>query len=235
MVHTRTERSAVSVSDLLDRPIYYLPDVDRVLRLTPGTAKRWIDGYVRSGRRYPPVIRLEPTGVDSVTWGEFVEARLLANFRRDVPMLRLRPAIERLRDQFGTRYPLAHAAPLLDVQGRELLLRIQDEVHLAPALHLVVARNDQLVLAEPAREFSRSAEYDGGVVVRLRPRPSISGVVVDPERLSGEPSVRGVPTSVLAELFHAGDGIDQLADWYELGRGQIEEALRFEQRVAPVA
>jgi uncharacterized protein (DUF433 family) len=226
----------VPVTDLLDRPIYFFSDVDRVLRLSPGTARRWIDGYERSGRRYPPVIRLEQTGDDAVTWGEFVEARLLANFRRDVPMLRLRPAIEQLRDQFGTRYPLAHAAPLLDVDGRELLLRIQAEVNLEPALHLVVARSGQLVLADPAKEFSRSAEYDGGVIVRLRPRPNIAGVVVDPERLSGEPAVRGVPTSAIAELFHAGDSVDQLTDWYELDRAQIEEALRFEQRAAtPVA
>jgi uncharacterized protein (DUF433 family) len=230
------DRSSVSAIDLLDRPIYLFSDVDRVLGLTSGTARRWIDGYTRGGRRYPPVIRPEETGEEAVTWGEFVEARLLSGFRRDVPMLRLRPAIERLREQFGTPYPLAHAAPLLDAQGRELVLRVQDEVGLNPALSLVVvARNDQLVLAEPASEFSRSADYDGGVVVRLHPRRGIREVVVDPERLSGEPTVRGVPTGVLAEMFHAGDSIDQLAEWYELERSQIEDALRYEQRASTPA
>jgi uncharacterized protein (DUF433 family) len=82
---------------------------------------------------------------------------------------------------------------------------------------------------------SRSADYDSGVVVRLHPRPGIPEVVVDPERLSGEPTVRGVPTAVLAEMFHAGDSTDQLAEWYELDRSQIEDTLRYEQRASTPA
>jgi hypothetical protein len=46
---------------LLERPTYGFPEVDDLLRLSPGTAKRWVDGYERQGRWYDPVVRLEST------------------------------------------------------------------------------------------------------------------------------------------------------------------------------
>jgi hypothetical protein len=69
---------AVSGVSVLDRRVYVMPDVDLYLGLPSGTARRWIDGYSRGGRSYPPVIREEPTGDETVAWGEFVETRLLA-------------------------------------------------------------------------------------------------------------------------------------------------------------
>jgi hypothetical protein len=79
---------------LLDRRVYGLPDVDRLLVLPPGTARRSIDGYDRGGVHYPPVVRAERTRDEEVTWGEFVDTRLLAEFRaRGASMHRLRPAV----------------------------------------------------------------------------------------------------------------------------------------------
>src|SRR5690242_18569146 len=107
-----------NVTSLLDRPVYGMAQVDHLLGLHPGTARRWIDGYERSGKHYPPVVRVEPTGSDIVTWGEFVEARLLSEYRRAGSSLqRMRPAVEALREVFHPRYPLAHAKPFLSVQG----------------------------------------------------------------------------------------------------------------------
>src|SRR5205823_6757728 len=98
-------------ASLLDRAIYSYADVDRLVGLHAGTARRWLEGYERQGCFYDPVLRREPTGSDAVTWGEMVEARLLAEFRNlKVPVQRMRPAIVKLRDEFG-RYPLAHARP----------------------------------------------------------------------------------------------------------------------------
>ena len=68
-------------TELLDRPVYGLTQVDELLGLRTGTARRWIDGYVRRDRVYPPVVRVTSTGEDLVTWGEFTETRLLAEFR----------------------------------------------------------------------------------------------------------------------------------------------------------
>lgn len=216
------------VGTLLDRAIYSYPDVDRLVGLHTGTARRWLEGYERGGRFYDPVLRGEPTGEDAVTWGEMVEARLLAEFRsRDVPVQRLRPAITRLRREFG-RYPLAHASPFLDVEGRELVRVVQEEVGLERQLQLVVIRNGQLVLAESAERFRTAVEYDGDIAGRLKPDARTPDVLMDPRRSFGQPSVRNVRTESLAEDFRAGTTREELADLYDLSPEQVDGAIRFE-------
>lgn len=216
--------------ELLDRPIYGIGQVDRLLALTSGTARRWIEGYTRAQRSYPPVVRIEPTGEEIVTWGEFVETRLLAEYRdAGVPIVRMRPAVEKLRERFATRYPLAHARPFLDVAGRELVLRAQEDVNLEPALRLVVVRNSQVILTAPAERFSSSVDYgEKDVVQRLRPVPEIRQVVMDPLRQFGEPVVRSVPTEVIAEQVRAGDRLQMIAELYDLSLDDVEAAVRYE-------
>lgn len=213
---------------LLDRAIYSYADVDRLVGLHTGTARRWLEGYERAGRFYDPVLRSEPTDSDAVTWGEMVEARLLAEFRnRDVPVQRMRPAVVQLRKEFGP-YPLAHAHPFLDVEGRELVRLVQEQVGLERQLQLVVVRNGQLVLAEVAERFRSAVEYDDGVAGRLKPDLRTPDVVMDPRRAFGQPAVRNVRTDSLAEDYRAGTSREELAELYDLSPGQIDAAIRFE-------
>jgi uncharacterized protein (DUF433 family) len=216
--------------DLLARPVYGMVQVDRILQLPPGTARRWIDGYIRDGKRYQPVVRLESTGEDVVTWGEFTETRLLSEFRgAGVPMARMRPAVNRLREMFDEHYPLAHALPWLDTNGRELVLQVQHEVDLESRLRFVVVRNEQLVLTLPADRFVRSVEWDDhGAARRLHPLPELDHVFLDPLRQFGEPVVRSVPTAVIAEQVRAGDRIAMIAELYELAEDEVEQAIRYE-------
>lgn len=223
--------------NLLARPLYGLGQVDRILGLRNGTARRWIEGYERGGKSYPPVIRQEPTGDEIATWGEFVETRLLAEYRdAGVPLVRMRPAIDRLRDELHTSYPLASARTWLDIQGRELVLKVQEEVGLERELALVVVRSGQQVIewSHPADEFRRSVEWTGADIEaqprRVRPVAGLSEVVIDPLRGLGEPVIadRGVRTEVIAELVRAGDSTEMIAELYELKRSQVDAAVRYE-------
>lgn len=223
------------VVDLLERPVYGLLQVDRLLGLRSGTARRWIDGYRRGSKEYPPVVRHRSTGSDVATWGEFVETRLLAEYRdAGVPLIRMRPAIELLREELNTPYPLASARTWLDVHGQELVRRVQDEVKLDKHLALVVVRTGQHVLdwAKPADDFRRSVKWsgdDGNAQPRqLRPMPDIKDVVIDPLRGFGEPVVRGVRTEVIGELVRAGDSPDMIAELYDLPRQTVDAAVRYE-------
>lgn len=219
----------MKVPELLDRRLYSIPQVDRLLGLTGGTARRWIEGYERAGRRYPPLIRYETTGDDIVTWGEFVETRLISEYREaGVPVLNMRPAIEKLREDFDTHYPLARARPFLDVEGRELVMRAQMTVGLERPLQLVVLRNDQLILTERAQHFVDSVEYKDDVAERLHPTPDLLDVVIDPLRQFGEPVVRSVPTEIIAEQVRAGDPPEMIMELYELNPKQVHAALRYE-------
>lgn len=228
------------VVNLLTRPTYGLGQVDRVLRLNSGTAERWVDGYNRSGRHYEPVIRERTTGDPIVTWGEFVEVRLLAEYRDNgVPMIRMRPAVERLRETFGS-YPLASARMWLGDDGRDLVLRVQEEVGLDRAHWIVVPRSGQVLLpglddqvrwADRAQRFSNSLVWSEGpepIPTSLQPMSGNSDVLIDPLRGFGEPVVRNVATEVIAELIRAGDPPDMIAELYELSLDQVNAAVRFE-------
>lgn len=223
------------VVNLLDRPTYGLSQVDRLLGLHGGTARRWIDGYQRAGKSYPPVVRERSTGGDIVTWGEFVETRLLSEFRdAGVPLFRMRPAVDALRDKLQTPYPLASARTWLAVHGRELVRKVQNDVGLARQLSLVVVRSGQEILdwSEPADRFRASVEWTGddedAELRRLQPFPSIREVTIDPLLGFGEPVVRGVRTEVIAELVRAGDSRDMIADLYELPASTVDAAVRYE-------
>ena len=228
-----------NVIDLLSRPVYGLSQVDVLLSLRPGTARRWIDGYARAGRSYPPVVREVSTGDEAVTWGEFVETRLLAQYRdAGVPMIRMRPAIDVLREQMQTRYPLASARTWLDVDGRELVWTVQDQVGLERPLALVVVRTGQAVLdwSPPAEAFRRSIEWtddDDGRQPRLvHPDVDLDQVEIDPLRGFGEPVVRNVRTEIIVELFRAGESPEGISETYELEREAVLQALRYEFRRA---
>lgn len=222
------------VVDLLDRPVYGFGQVDHILQLTPGTARRWIDGYRRGERTYDPVVRMASTGAESVTWGEFVETRLLSEYRdAGVPMVRMRPAVERLREDLNTTYPLASAKTWLAAEGRELVWKIQDAVRLDRPLAIVVRSGQGVLSWSPKADgFRRSVLWSGaGQDARpqaLRPVADIPEVVNDPLRSFGEPVVRGVRTDVIAELIRAGDTTDMIADLYELPRSTVEAAVRYE-------
>jgi len=217
-------------TDLLARPTYGMAQVDWVLRLHPGTARRWIDGYERHGKAYPPIVRLKQTGDDIVTWGEFTETRLLSEFRdAGIPIQRMRPAVEGLRETFDLRHPLAYALPYLEERGRELVLKVQKEVGLEKQLQLVVIRNGQLALTTQTDQFVRSVDFgDQGVVQRMHPLPDLKLVWLDPLRQFGEPVVRSVPTAVIAEQARAGDSPARIAHLYDLSDDEVWQAIRYE-------
>lgn len=229
------------VTTLLERQIYGMQQVDGLLGLAAGTARRWIDGYERSGKAYPPVVRVEPTGEDAVTWGEFVETRLLAEYRdRGVPLVRMRPVVERLREELGVKYPLAHARPF--VSNRELVAEVQDAVGLDDRLLIVeVLRTGQFELAFESRSFWESVEWEptskaaapeDSVAARVHALDRNSPVVFDPLRSFGAPSVGTVRTDVIAEEVRAGTPLAFVASGFGITLREAAAAVEYEERLA---
>jgi hypothetical protein len=57
---------------VLDREMYAEAHAARLLKVAPATLHYWLEGGVRRGKLYQPVIREEATGAKTVTWAEFV-------------------------------------------------------------------------------------------------------------------------------------------------------------------
>lgn len=214
--------------DLLNRELYGSAEAARLLGVHPRTMTNWLEGYERRGTRYPPVLRPEPTGSDLLTWGEFVEAGLLAEYRRnrDVPLQHIRPVVSALRTRYGVPYPLAHFQPY--VVDRELVVEIEEAEGVPSSARFVVVRNGQLLLSEPAEAFFHKIEFSDDVVRLLYPAGRAGKVVIDPARNFGLPEVSGVRTEILVELFRAGESIEMLTTAYELDFASVEAAIRYE-------
>jgi len=213
---------------VLDCELYEEPLAARLLDVAPSTLHWWLEGR----DQYLPVLRAEPNGSRVVTWGEFVEARYLREYRRThhVPLGKLRDFIAYLRRELGVPYPLATARPWVG-PDRRLFINAQDESGLEPDWWACVEpQTGVMLLTYPAESFLERVEFDdtAGVVSRLHPAGRESPVVIDPEIRFGSPAVRGIPTENIAEQVSAGDSVESVAADFDLPLNVAIAALNYE-------
>ena len=242
--YMEVEMAKLSIPPKLDKPLYQMNEAARLLRLPDKTLRRWIDGDRRFERVMEPLIRPESTGSTDVTWGEFVEAGLLREFRhRSLPIERLRPLMAGLRERLGVPYPLAHARPLF-AGGREMLWDEQVASDMPQSMLLVVRGGPedgyQLVLGEIAREYVSRVEFEPpetGVAARWYPAAT-RRIALDPRVAFGLPTINGVRTETLAELTEAGEPPSEIARIYSdlgISVGDVRDASDFERSLATAA
>lgn len=216
---------------VLERRLYPVAEAARLLRMSPSTLSWWLEGDVQRG--YAPVLRSRATGDRTLTWGEYVEAGYLREYRkRKVPLQELRPYVERLREEFGVPYPLAHARPYVG-PGRRLVERVEDALGLDAQLRMIVISSGQRLLGGPAEAFVERVEFaPEGPAVRLFPAGASSQVVIDPMLGGGAPTVRGIRTDALPELVARGEPLAVVAADFGLPLGLLQQALAYEWSAA---
>lgn len=231
-----TEKTAI-----FDQPAYSASEAARILQLPPATLKAWCFGQAyraSSGlpKRFQPVIRPADSKARLLSFVNLCELHVLSAIRRThrIPLPKVRESVEYLRSRLGSNTPLIdhqfktngldlfieHASKLLNVsrQGQEAM---------RGDFELALARIERNKSGAPVRlfPFSRSSPAD-----RKQPR----SIVIDPRLAFGRPVLSrvAVPTEIIFDRFRAGDSLAELADDYGVGKEEIEEALRFEQRRA---
>lgn len=225
----------MAVTSMLDREVYVYAEVDRLIGLHGGTAKRWINGYERAGTVYDPILRVAPRDTAWVTWGEFVEARMLAEFRdlKKVRTSRLRAAIEELRRMFDLKYPLAHLRPYLSVYDRDLTIAggkvgLKDEE--------LVIRTGQQMLGDgqwlAKHSILESDENGEAIIVEIPADRDFPDIVINPMRYSGQPTFVGrrVSPVTIAGMANSGEPHEVLAAEYGLSLQQVDQAIAYTER-----
>lgn len=229
---------------LLHVPLYSMSEAAELLEIPTATLSRWLRGT----KRLAPVIQGSEEHPDAVTWGQFVEARLLRGYRGLMSLQRLRRMLDRIRQKYKVPYPLAHYRPWVDEATKELVFDAQKTIDL-PGEEFVVRSwggppriswqeveveniHWQLQWAWPIKDFLSSIEFDeeADVAVKLYPFGREAHVVIDPEVSFGVPHVGGFRTEALAEAYATGDSYSEIARDWNLTEAEVEAAVRWELR-----
>lgn len=212
--------------EALGREMFAEAEAARLLQVAQGTLHYWLEGGRRGDRHYLPIIRTKPTGSRIVTWGEFVEAGLLRQYRRkhQIPMAELRAVIERLRDRLGVPYPLAHFKPFVG-PGQRLLLEVQEAAELPGEFWLVAIADGQPTLTAPSETYVERVEWAEDLAVGWRPAADPrSPVRMRPDERFGLPSIGGIKTEVIWEHLEADESFDEVAAQFGLTTDEVRWA-----------
>jgi uncharacterized protein (DUF433 family) len=134
----------------------------------------------------------------------------------------IRKAIESLRDDFGD-WPLTHAPISTGIaKGRPPLLIEREGAH----WDLADRPWHQVLHVDDLRRIREDLGRGGWVVRKL---PDLEHIEVDPDRLSGQPAIRGrrLAAEDAAELARVAGGRELLKDGYELTDDEIDDAVRW--------
>jgi uncharacterized protein (DUF433 family) len=219
--------------DIREIPAYTITEAARYLNIPLATLRSWVKGRfypIGDGTKrkfFRPAIVLDQAR-PQLSFINLIEAHVLDGMRRDesIPFYKIRIALEYLQDQYSSPHPLADNWFLTD--GFDLFIEDLNDV-------INVSRRGQLEMI--VKNYLRRIDRDvKGVPVRLypyvktRPPEAPPLVVIDPLISFGKPVLvgTGIPTSILAERFYAGDSMDVLAKDYGRERSEIEEAVQYE-------
>lgn len=208
-------------------PIYGQSEAAQIIQAPPTSFARWAHGHrfpQRTDGEFgwsPPLL----TGVGegrglTVPFNALAEGFIIESFRRvGLPMARIRPAIEVLRERIGLENALLSEKLMTD--GAEILYKNGED-------QLVVVRNNQGVFNEVVAEFLTSISYKDGFA-RLLTLPAYESidVIVDPHRNSGQPTVArlGVRVEDIVSRVRAGEPMEAVADDFDLDRRELRSLV----------
>jgi uncharacterized protein (DUF433 family) len=220
--------------DPADLPAYSLPECAHFLRVPSATLRTWVMGrHYHVGARkkfWEPVVEIADPTTPAVSFRNAIELHVLAAMRRqhNIRLSAVRRAIQFVSEQLGVGRPLADQQMLTD--GKDLFVDKLGKI-------VNISRGGQLEMRATMEIYLQRIERDPtGLPIRLFPftRTNIDAsprvIAIDPRVQFGRPCIAGagIPTSIIAERYRAGDDIEALAKDYGQESSCIQEAIRFE-------
>lgn len=234
MSQTRTISNIYGGQDPRELPAYSISEAAHYLLIPPATLRSWVLGReypVKAGQRFfKPVLTLPNRSKPELSFINLVEAHVLDAIRRkhEIPLKKIRSALNYLRKNLGSKHPLADQR--METDGRDLFVQKFGQL-------INISQEGQLAIRQLLEAHLERIERDvSGAVLRLYPftrKREVSEpkyIVMDPLVSFGRPVLAGsgIPTSVIADRYKAGESMDQLASDYGRARSEIEEAIRCE-------
>lgn len=219
-------------------PAYGIPEVALYLGIPVATLRSWVMGRhypVSDGKRFfAPIIEIADRKTRRLSFINLVEAHVLNAIRREheIRLPKIRQAIAFLKNRLHSKHPLADQQ--FETDNLDLFVQKYGQL-------INITREGQLAMRTVLQSFLKRIKRDAqGMPVKLYlftrrgEDTEPMAVVVDPTVSFGRPVLEGtgIPTTVLAERYKAGDSLDELAEDYGRQRKEIEEAIRYELKAA---
>lgn len=215
-------------------PAYPFIEAAHYLNMPVSTLRSWCIGqdYEVNGatRRFKPLIEMDGSKREGLSFLNLVEAHVLAAIRRkhDIPLPKVREALAFMQAKMGTARPLVERS----FQTDGVNLFVEELSSLVNVTHEGQIEMRELLLAH----LHRIERDPAGLPIRLFPftrtgtKEREAPVQIDPTIAFGRPSLRGraVPTAVLADRFKAGEPMTELASDFGVTVEVIEDAIRCE-------
>lgn len=225
-------------SDPREVPTYTLTEAAHYTSVPLQTLRSWVAGrsYQTSvgAKRSKPIIIRPNAKSPLLSFTNLVEIHILDAIRRkhNVPMYKVRTALDYIEKQFSSKHPLAKE--VFETDGLDLFVEKWGEL-------INVSRQGQIEIRELLHTHLNRIEHDAsGLARRLFPFSRIQKeetprvVVIDSFVSFGKPVLvgTGIPTSILAERWQTGESIADLAADYGQSTANIEQAIRYELQAA---
>jgi len=233
----RQKREAVMT--YLGKGIYTLPSASRIIKIDSQKMRRWVNGYTRQRDAEPhysePLIKPEFKHVPDnavLSFLDLMELLFIKNFvQHGISIQKIRKAAASAAALLNTSHPFAVRKMYTD--GKGIFARYAEE-NKDPLLLDLIHRQFQFdeVIAPLLYENIDFDVYD--CARKWWPDGKNSGVVLDPQRNFGRPILdrHNVRTELIYELYKTNHSLDEISDWYELGKDEIEVAIGFEKGLA---
>ena len=163
------------------------------------------------------------------SYQDVAEAMVVHSLINDgMPMRGIRAAVRNLRDEFGP-WPLQDA-PLYAESDRRILLEDSGQLFVADATRMQGHGVIYPVVQDHLKQIAADLRRGGWAA---RERPDLEHIEVNPERLSGRPTIKGrrIPVRFVAETALTASGRGLLREDFDLEPAQIDDAVSWLESV----
>jgi len=198
----------------------------------------WLQGHPNSHAE-PIVVRQHEVlaGHQEVGFFDLLEIRFIQHFRKqNISLQSLRKAAYNARRELHLDHPFATSKAKYMTDRKEIFLHTAKEENDKFLLNLMTNQIELYEVLEDA--FAKGVTFDpsSGIAQCWHPRPGdFPNILLNPRIAFGRPAIDKyhVPTKTLFTCWHAERcDYDAVADWYEVPKDLVKEAVQFEVAVA---
>ena len=218
-----------------DTAAYTLAEAARYLRLPSATLRSWVLGReyptAEGGRKFPPLIRPASKQPPLLSFSNLIEAHVLRSLRaaHEVSVKALREALGYAEKELSIDRLLLR--PELRAEAGKVFLDRYGQL-------IDLTASGQLAMRQFFDAHLKRVDWDTSKFpVRLYPFLSAATpsdarpIVINPHIAFGRPVVesKGISTSAIVERIDAGESVEDVANDYDLGKTEIEQAILYER------